>query len=94
MDYIPPLSAAFFFATIISLMVHKKPRGLKAIVFVLVFLTALVRIEDISIASYISFIAGDLSPTTLLLLFVFLYQNLEEENFELEVQRRKLEVQN
>ena len=76
MDYIPPLSAAFFFATIISLMVHKKPRGLKAIVFVLVFLTALVRIEDISIASYISFIAGDLSPTTLLLLFVFLYQNL------------------
>ena len=68
MDFMPLISAAFFLATTVSLIVRKRPRGLKVIIFVLVFLTALIRIEDNSIATYISFVAGDLSPTTLTLL--------------------------
>ena len=76
MDFMPLISAAFFLATTASLILRKRPRGLKAIIFILVFLTALIRIEDNSIAAYISFIAGNLSPTTLVLLAVFLCQNL------------------
>ena len=76
MDFMPLISAAFFLATTVSLIVRKRPRRIKVIIFVLVFLTALIRIEDNSIATYISFVAGDLSPTTLTLLAVFLYQSL------------------
>ena len=76
MDFMPLISAAFFLATTVSLIVRKRPRRIKVIIFVLVFLTALIRIEDNSIAAYISFIAGNLSPTTLVLLAVFLCQNL------------------
>ena len=78
MDYIPLLSATFFLATISSLFFRKKPRKLRVFIFVFVFLSALINIEETSIASYVSVMAGDLSPTTLAILMLFLYRNLTD----------------
>jgi len=76
MNYIPLISATFFLATVASFFFRKKTRGLQGAIFIVVFLMALIPIEDISVASYVTIVAGDLSPISLALLTLFLFQNL------------------
>ena len=76
MSLLPLLSSALLLATGILLVLKAQPRTIQAEGFVIASLLFLLPIKDFIVANYASVLMGDLSPVTLTLLTIFVYQRL------------------